>query len=157
MRPHPFLSSRGDRGVSLLELAVALGVCATVAALGAIVLRPLIDRGRLEAAARELATDLRYARALAAAENRAVRVVLEPEAERYRLEAVAAGAAEPIERPRDWRGRGVDLVGSTGGSEIAFAPLGTTSDWTTVTLANAAGRRRITVVASGRVRLIGPE
>lgn len=146
-----------SRGVSLVELMIALAVAASLAAFGALSLRSLIERGRLEATVREFVTDLRYARALAAAESRPVRVVLEPQAERYRLEADAPGAAEPIEAPRDWRGRGVDLIESNGGNVIEFAPRGTTNGWTTVTVANAAGRRRITVIATGRVRVVEPD
>ena len=156
---HPW---RSRTGLSLIELLITLACGAVLAATAGITFHTEVERQRLTAATRALIGDLRYARALAAADGRPVRVVLEPGAERYRIERLPA-AGGPAERggpvrdwtQPEWHAQGVDLVSSTGGARIEFSPLGLTANWTTITLANRAGvRRRITVIASGRVKLL---
>ncbi len=65
---------RGNRGITLLELAVVLGVTAIVAATAVPDLASLFMARRLEGAAGSLAADLQFARNEALARNRSLRL-----------------------------------------------------------------------------------
>ena len=73
MKSHP-KSRRSQRGVTLIETAVAL----TIVAIGVSTVAPsfqdLVARKRLEGVAAQLATDLQYVRTEAVARNEAVRI-----------------------------------------------------------------------------------
>lgn len=109
---------------------------------------------RLNVQARDLVSDLRWARRLALTERQPVSIVLDLDLERYRIER-RSDPETTIGEVRDLRGRGIDLVSSSGGRVLTFYPGGTTNTWTTITLRNGSGEeRRITLVATGRVKLL---
>ncbi len=67
-----------QRGVTLIEAATVLAVIAVVAGTAAPSLRSVIDARRLDAAATQLATDIRYTRTEAVARNEPLRLSLRP-------------------------------------------------------------------------------
>lgn len=144
------------QGWTLVELVVVLALAGILAMLAIQGGKESLARIRLGSAAKELAADLRFARQWAGSVSVPVRVVLNPDADHYWIETVEGGegAARQVGAIRNWTGRQIDLVSSSGGRVIEFSPIGTTSGWTTITLANRFGaERRITVIATGRVRI----
>ncbi|MBI3995179.1 MAG: GspH/FimT family protein, partial [Nitrospirae bacterium] len=113
---------------------------------------------RLNSAARDLVSDLRWARQLALAERRPVSVVLDLETDRYRIErksrpGIPIGWVRDLQDRRQGFGE-IDLVDSTGGAVITFQPNGITTDWTTITLRSSRNeQRQMTVALTGRVRI----
>jgi type IV fimbrial biogenesis protein FimT len=67
-----------QRGVSLIEAATVLAVIAVLAGTAAPSLQAVIDARRLDAAATQLATDIRFTRTEAVARNEALRLSLRP-------------------------------------------------------------------------------
>ena len=63
-----------QRGLSLVEMTMAMGLTAVIASLAAPSLRGTLDLRRLDAGATQLATDLQFARGEALARNRPVRL-----------------------------------------------------------------------------------
>ena len=113
---------------------------------------------RLNNAARDLVSDLRWARQLALAERQTVSVVLDPETDRYRIERQSRPGI-PIGWVRDLQDRHqgfgeIDLVSSSGGMVISFQPNGITTNLTTITLRNSRDeQRQMTVAITGRVKI----
>ncbi|MBX3605295.1 MAG: GspH/FimT family pseudopilin [Piscinibacter sp.] len=66
--------SRSQRGLSLVEMTLAVGLSAVIAGLAAPNLRHVLDLRRLDGAATQLATDLQFARGEALARNQPVRM-----------------------------------------------------------------------------------
>ena len=74
----PLRQAARQRGVTLIEAATVLAVIAVVAGTAAPSLRAVIDARRLDAAATQLATDIRYVRTEAIARNEALRLSIRP-------------------------------------------------------------------------------
>ncbi len=74
----PLRRARRQRGVTLIEAATVLAVIAVVAGTAAPSLRAVIDSRRLDAAATQLASDIRFTRTEAVARNEALRLSLRP-------------------------------------------------------------------------------
>ena len=138
---------------------MVLAVTGLLTGLASVGFQSRLPQHRLAIAARDLVSDLRWARHLAVAERRSVSVVLDLEGDRYWIEREAFPGV-PVGWVRNLRDAaqgfgGIDLLDSSGGPVITFHAPGSTHRWTTVTLQNDDGeRRRITVVATGRVKLL---
>lgn len=147
-----------NQGLSLIELMVALTLVAILTGLASASFRSQLPIFRLNIAARDLVSDLRWARQLAMAEGRPVSVILDLDSNRYQIERNEQ-PGHPIGPIRDLGGpavtpESIDILESTGGRKVTFYPHGTTNVFTTITLANRSGKQKqITVVATGRVRL----
>jgi type II secretion system protein H len=145
-------------GHTLIELVTVLAVIGVLTGLASAGFSGTMSHFRLNHAARSLVSDLRWARQLAIAEGRPVQLVLDTEADRYRVER-SDSPDIPLNGVRDFRNGaqgygGIDLVESTGGEELVFQPNGTTADWTTITLRNRRGEERsISLILTGRVRV----
>jgi type IV fimbrial biogenesis protein FimT len=72
--PQPSPAARRQRGVSLVESAIVLGVIAVVVGTVAPSFDQLRQRRQIEGAAMQLETDLHYARSLAVAHNQTLRM-----------------------------------------------------------------------------------
>jgi len=145
-------------GYSFIELLVVMAITIILSGLASASYVSQLPHHRLNHAARELVSDLRWARQLALAERQPVFLILDPETERYRIER-QSNPGVPIGGIRDLLDRhqgfgNIDLVSSSGGRILAFYPQGLTNNWTTILLRNQAGEeRQITLIATGRVRL----
>jgi prepilin-type N-terminal cleavage/methylation domain-containing protein len=142
------------RGVTLLELIVALGIVGLVAGMGLWEARAWQPELRLAAAVRQLVVDLRRTRAQAVRDHVARRLLFAPDADRYRPQrrpdTTYEDAGDEIALPQT-----VDLVDcSAPGNAIAFSPRGLATTFGTITLRSAGGReRRVIVDIVGRVRV----
>ncbi|MBI3595961.1 MAG: GspH/FimT family pseudopilin [Nitrospirae bacterium] len=147
-----------QQGFTLTELLIVMAITGILSGLASVSFISQLPHHRLNSAARDVVSDLRWARQLALAERQPVSVVLDLERERYQIERRSQPGI-PIGWVRDLQDRGqgygeIDLVSSSGGRILTFYPQGTTSSWTTIILKNQSGEeRQITVVATGRVKL----
>lgn len=148
-----------QQGFSLTELMIVMALIGILSGLASVNFISQLPHHRLNSAARDLISDLRWARQLALAERQPVSVILDLESERYQIDrkyqpGIPIGWVRDLQNGR--RGFGeIDLVSSSGGRIVTFYPQGTTNSLTTIILRNESGEeRRITVVATGRVKLI---
>jgi prepilin-type N-terminal cleavage/methylation domain-containing protein len=148
-----------QKGFNFIEVMIVMAVTVILSGLASASFMSQLPHHRLNSAARDLISDLRWARQLALAERQPVSVVLDPEIDRYRIERQSRPGI-PIGWVRDLQDRGqgfgeIDLVSSSGGRTLTFYPHGTTNNWTTILLKNKSGEeRRISLVATGRVKPI---
>lgn len=158
-----------QRGLTLVEAAVVVGIVAAAATTAAPGLQRLVDQRRLDAAATRLAADLQLARNEAIARNRVVRVSRDETAGCYLLHTGPAGgcrcsadggaacddgsAAIRSVAPQ----QRIALQSNTG--SIAFDPLhGTVTPTATWRLIGSDGRAVHHVVnVMGRVRSCSPD
>lgn len=148
-----------EKGFSLTELMIVMVITGILSGLASVSFLSQLPHYRLNGAARDLVSDLRWARQLALAERQPVSVVLDLETDRYRIErqsrpGIPVGWVRDLQARRQGFGE-IDLVSSSGGGTLTFYPHGTTDSWTTILLRNKSGEeRRITVVATGRIKIL---
>lgn len=135
-------------GFSLLEAVVALALVSLIIFGAAGVFLGRSPEYHLKKAAWEVQTRLNYARHKAVFEGRPVRVRFSP----------TGYAIEKFNASNDlWQ---VEAGGSCEGITIeanntpTFHPAGTVSNLATIILSNAAGKCRITLAISGRIRVV---
>ncbi len=141
------------RGLTLLELIVALGIAAALAAIAVWRAQAWLPDFRLDAAARQVMAALRQTRAQALRQHRSRRLAFAPERDTYRRQQRAGSGYEDdgieIALPPT-----IDLVDcSAAGDAIGFTARGTASTFGSVVLEAPNGRRRTVIVdIVGRVR-----
>ena len=142
-------------GFSLLGQLITLtlaGIMLSIAVPGYLKVMP---RHRLNGAVRLLTGDLMWARMKAIERNNRHRIFFLNDYE-YRIldDADNDGAVDPGEwtLTRDLRTDYRDVVISSTNNPV-FSPRGTASSLATITLANAAGSKRISISIAGRVRI----
>ena len=142
-------------GFSLLGQLITLtlaGIMLSIAVPGYLKVMP---RHRLNGAVRLLTGDLMWARMKAIERNNRHRIFFLNDYE-YRIldDADNDGAVDPGEwtLTRDLRTDYRDVVMSSTNNPV-FSPRGTASSLATITLANAAGSKRISISIAGRVRI----
>ena len=135
----------------LITLTLA-GIMLSIAIPGYLKVMP---RHRLNGAVRLLTGDLMWARMKAIERNNRHRIFFLNDHE-YRIldDADNDGAVDPGEwtLTRDLRTDYRDVVMSSTNNPV-FSPRGTASSLATITLANAAGSKRISISIAGRVRI----
>ncbi len=164
LRPH--------RGITFIEATIAVAIIAIVLAAAAPNFSTFISRQRLEGAAAELVTDIRFARSEAVQRSAALRLSVQHGADGdcYVLFTAASPTCDcPDEGPAHCpsgaqeiktvhlpQSRGVSLVSNVAG--LLFDPLhGTATPGGTLTLATKQGLALHAVVnLMGRVRLCAP-
>jgi type IV fimbrial biogenesis protein FimT len=142
----------GERGASLVELAVVMGVIGLGLAFAGESFVAAASKHHGQAVTTEVAATLREARCLALLRRERVRVVFEPELMRVRTER----ADEPREQLRqyDYPNRGVVVERVSNGPSVMFYPTGRSASPTTVTLRNSRQERwQVTVSLTGRVSI----
>lgn len=143
--------AKDQRGVTLLELLVALAIVGLVLSIAVVNFRPGSAGIELRRTARELVSGLRQARSLAIAQNRTIAVSVDPAARGYAIDG----------RARALGGASSDLIvtqraptlanGQAPGARVAFRPDGSAAG-ARITLGGAAGQREIDIDAiTGRV------
>jgi type II secretory pathway pseudopilin PulG len=137
-----------DKGYSLIEAVVALALVSLVIYGAAGVFLGRSPEHRLKKAAWEVQTRLNYARHKAIFEGRPVRVRFWPTG--YAVEKFDASL-------NSWQqeaGGSCEGVTIEANNTPTFHPVGTVSNLATITLSNAAGKCRITLAISGRIRVV---
>ena len=137
-----------NRGYSLLEAVVALAlVCLALLGVSG-VFSGRSPEYRLKRAAWEIQTRLNYARHKAVFEGRPVRVRFLPAG--YAVEKYDAGLGLWLQEGGGFC-EGVTIEAN---NTPTFHPAGTVSNLATITLSNRAGKCRITLAISGRIRVV---
>ena len=146
----------GTRGLTLLELVVALATLAVLAGTGVLAFARTIDDVRLNQAARQIVLDLVGTRTRALADNTGRRLVFSLDYDRYQPQVQIGGVysndGAVVTLPS-----GIDLTDCTAsGSAVTFRPRGNAATFGTITLRNRPGHvRNVIVDIAGRIR-IGP-
>lgn len=158
-----------QRGLTLVEVAVVVGIVAAAATTAAPGLQRLVEQRRLDATATTLAADLQLARNEAIARNRVVRVVRDELAGCYLLQTGPAGSCRCSADGTavcDAGGAAIRSVApspqitlQSNTASIAFDPLhGTVTPTATWRVIGRDGRAVHHVVnVMGRVRSCSPE
>jgi Tfp pilus assembly protein FimT len=100
---------------------------------------------KLRGAAREVATDLQYARLMAVKENRAFQVIFNPQS----YQVVRSGGS--VVKTRNFNSDYPEIT--LAGSAVDFNSRGNSSSTHTITVSNLTGSKTISVVPTGRVKL----
>ena len=137
-----------NRGYSLLEAVVALALVSLVMFGAAGVFLGRSSEHRLKKAAWEVQTRLNYARHKAIFEGRPVRVRFLPTGYIVEKYDAALGLWVPE------AGGSCEGVTIEANNTPTFHPVGTVSNLATIMLSNRAGKCRITLAISGRVRVV---
>ena len=139
------MAGRGSQGMTLVELILCLAVLAVLLTIASPLIGQVTSGYRLRAAARELATDLQFARLLAVKENNNFQVVFGSHS--YQVVRPSDGF---VAKARDFS---VDFPEvSLNAPVITFNSRGNSSSQT-VTVSNSATSKNITVGSTGRVKL----
>ncbi len=153
-------SRRGPSGYTLTELLIVLGILAVTLGMSGVWFASQLPHYRLNGAVRQIRADLLAARAQAVRQGNRVRVFF-TDSQHYTIvdDDNNNGRADPgeaVERRsilEDFEGV---TIQSTSNRNPIFHPRGTASHLTTVTVANAAGEKKITISDTGRVRIKSP-
>jgi prepilin-type N-terminal cleavage/methylation domain-containing protein len=143
------------RGFTLLELLIAVTLCAVLAATAVLGYRRALSAWRLDAATRQVVMDLKLARARAMLGAATHRVRFAAPGRRYQHERRRASSAyEPL-GPATPLPPDVEILGCSGaGSAISFRPRGHAAAFGTIALRNSDGEQRSIVVdIVGRMRV----
>ena len=146
---------RKQRGVTLLELLIVLGILAVVAVGIQGWLATQLPAWRLQGAVRQVVSDLAAAKMNAVLKRHQQRVFFQ-DAHRYMIlddrnnnGKLYQGEHTQI---RDLRDRFRDVTMSAN-NHPSFLPRGTAHNFGSITLSNAAGVRTITVSITGRIKV----
>ncbi len=135
-----------NSGLTLMELIISLAVLGILIVAASPHISQFSSGYKLRGAARELATDLQFARLLAVKENRDIQVVF-TSATSYQVAQVSPWL---VVKSRDFS---LDYPGVTlGGLAVTFNSRGNSAS-STITVAGPSGTKNITVVSTGRVKL----
>ena len=142
-------------GFSLLGQLITLALAGILMAMAVPNYLKVMPKHRLNGAVRQLTGDLMWARMKAIQRNNRYRVFFLNRHE-YRIldDADNDGAVDPGEwsLTRDLRAD-YEGVMMTSNNNPVFSPRGTVGSLATITLANAAGSKRVSISIAGRVRV----
>lgn len=139
------LEKQGPKGLTLVELMIVMAVLAILLTVATPSLDSFSSAYKLRGAAREVATDLQFARLLAVKENKDFRVNISSKS--YQVVRVSDGSVAKT-RNLDTDYPNVTLTNTS----ITFDSRGNSSA-NTVTVANPMGTKNVTVVPTGRVKV----
>ena len=136
---------RGSSGLTIMELIIAMMVLATLLAISSPLIAQFSSGYKLRGAAREVATDLQFARLLAVKENKDFQVVFGSDS--YQVVRVSDGY---VAKSRSFSLDYPEV--SLSAPAVPFNSRGISTS-TTITVSNPMGTKNITVGATGRVKL----
>jgi prepilin-type N-terminal cleavage/methylation domain-containing protein len=139
------MTKKASPGFTLLELILALSVMGILLAIAWPAIGQFSSGYRLRGAAREVATDLQFARLLAVKENTDFQVICGTNA--YQVVRVSDGF---VAKARDFSADYADVTLS--GPVVTFNSRGNVASQT-LTVSNFAVTKTITVSSTGRVKL----
>jgi Tfp pilus assembly protein FimT len=135
---------RSQAGLTLSELIIVFAVIACLIAIASPHMARVSSGDKLRGAAREVATDLQYARLMAVKENRAFQVIFYPQS----YQVVRSGGS--VVKSRNFNSDYPEITLT--GSAVDFNSRGNSSTHT-ITVSNLTGSKTISVVPTGRVKL----
>ncbi len=142
----------GERGMTTVELVIALAITGALSLFMGTGLEAMADRVYLDTAVAEVVGDLRYARTMAVREGEPVQVAVDAEQPGVTLFR-SGDSARPVAPTRNLKDRGVRMIRSSGGRLLSFHPRGTSATPTTLILEGRRGDQRVvTVSLTGIVR-----
>jgi prepilin-type N-terminal cleavage/methylation domain-containing protein len=139
------MKKKRSTGFTLIELILALGIMGILLAIAWPAIGQFSSGYRLRAAAREVVTDLQFARLLAVKENMSFRVSCDTNS--YQVVRVSDGF---VAKARDFSTDYPEVT--LGGGVVTFNSRGN-ADSQTITVSNFSASRNITVSSTGRVKL----
>jgi Tfp pilus assembly protein FimT len=147
---HASENAMTEKGTSLAELIIVMGIVGLATAVGAQCLLAAVARSQRQSATAEFAVELRAAHRLAIAQRKPVRAVVEMDAGILRLEPADESAT--VLRRYDFSARGIRSIQLSRGGSILFYPSGRSATPVTVTLIMMRGEAaKITVSITGKV------
>lgn len=143
------------RGFTLFECVVAMGLLALLAGAAAPSAAALLSDWRLNAAARQVALDLRVTRSRAITEHTAHRLRFPASGPAYQPQQQTESASYVSDGPPIPLPSGVRIAHcSAVGESVTFRPRGHATTFGTIALVDARGvRRNVVVDMAGRVRI----
>jgi Tfp pilus assembly protein FimT len=138
-------SFRSQAGLTLCELIIVFGVIACLIAIASPHMARVSSVYKLKGAAREVATDLQYARLIAVKENKTFQVVFD--AQSYQVVRVSDGF---VAKSRSFNSDYPEITLT--GPAVNFNSRGNSASHT-ITVSNTTGSKTISVIATGRVQL----
>jgi Tfp pilus assembly protein FimT len=151
-----------EKGLTLLEIVVTMGLVGLMAALVGFGFRDLFPSLHLQGAVKDVVLDIQTTRMMAIAQNRPCRIVFSPGQESYQLEkASASGGGQwtgtSVGIPREFNNPnnpyhhpGVDLLSSS--FNPVFSPRGTAVG-ASILLQSGKRQKVITISSQGRVKV----
>lgn len=145
--------ARNERGASLVELIVALGLVGMLAGLIGVSVAAAAARYQGKAVAIELASELRAARYLALVRRERVRVVIDPD--RMQIRTMSADRPNETIRQYDYQDKGIVFERLSNGPSLLFYPSGRAASPATIIFRNRQMERwHLTVSLTGRVSFL---
>jgi len=136
---------------TIIELVIVMMIVGVLAAFATPRLSRWLAITGVDAAAREIATELQLGKMRAISQNTRYRISFNTENNTYQVQKYVTGTWQDVGDPK-LLPAGVDLVSAT--TTPTFKTLGTTLAGATIRLRNAQGRTRtITVSLTGRVKV----
>jgi Tfp pilus assembly protein FimT len=151
-----------SKGLTLLEMVIALGAIVLIAGLGVFCFWELYPSLHLQGAVKDVVLDIQAARMQAIAQNRYCRLVFFPGQDSYQIEKASEaggarwpgtpeGTAREFNNPDSlYHHPGVDLWSSS--ANPVFSPRGTAAG-ATIVLKSGEQQKVITISFQGRVRV----
>ncbi len=147
VRENRAMSKKNSSGLTLMELIICLAVIGHPSGVASPLVAQFSSGYKLRAAARELATDLQFARLLAVKENKNFQV--ECNGNSYRVSRVSDGF---VAKARNFSVDYPDVSLEYASPVVTFNSRGNSSSQT-ITVSNSMGTKNITVGSTGRVKL----
>ena len=139
------MAKRGSQGLTVVELILCMAILAVLLTIASPLLAQFSTGYKLRAAARELATDLQFARLLAVKENRDFQVICDSNS--YQVVRVSDGF---VAKARNFSADYPQVTLSA--PVVTFNSRGNAGSQI-ITVSNFAASKNITVGSTGRVKL----
>jgi type IV fimbrial biogenesis protein FimT len=152
--------SHGKRttGFTLIELLVVLAIVIIMSAMATPSVNRWMGNYRVKTAARQLATDMQFARMNAVSQNRTYLVTVSPATNQYAISTggVQAGPTRALGDPASAyyvKGAAVTITAGANPLVVTFSSLGTANPTGVATITVNGFARSVTVDPSGRIRI----
>ncbi len=149
----PFLGSLRTDGYTLVEMSVVLVALAVLASAAIVRMSPGLESSRIRRAASIVATDLRYAQAMAARQRAPVVIVIQPSVRAYLIRDRAGTVFRQrfLGQDTDYK---VATLTSSPNNSVEIFPNGASQLTTTITITLGTRTRQIRFSRAGHVRVI---
>lgn len=146
---------RRAKGLTLLEMLVAMTLASALAGAATLEYRRMLPAWELKAATRQVVLDLMNARTQAIAEGRSYRLAFAVNGSSYQRQRLADNGRYESDGPPVALPTHIEIIACTAhGEAISFQPRGQAGSFGSLTLRNSDGeQRQIIVDIAGRMRV----